>query len=771
MWDFKNVGIIINETNFLTNQSHKMKNQITSLLILKVHFFVQNAFVMLTMLVFTLGTQAQYGPDPNDRCLDFTMVTPQFQDCQNLSTLSPAEFIYYAAQENNVNPVLLIAKLQDEQSLITNTPTDLEWKLKRATGYGMSDIGDAPHYYGFFPQIVGCAYQFRLYRDNYGYSFQQAYQTYTTWSYGYTNFTSNLYPVYADRMNTIANTNYSLYPSSYGYYNDFKNQVSIADIQALLNYFGGPLMDENLFNFTVPFSLNSGESNLFWPFKYSEFISQDGSPDNPAQWSLGTNGWHIECGPGCNYHLGSDYYADDWNISGTADCYEDFLSPLSGTVIYADYLSLNNGYGKQVIIRSDDNDDYAFRVAHFENISVSVGDDVVIGTKLGEVGNTGSSSGCHAHCVLYKNITQNYSSSQTGLDRLQLGYNLGVSGGPTPFAAPYYFDARGTLTPNSIPNSPPDQPIVVIPPIIYTNVAVPITAILGSDPDGDDVKVQIALSQGYVSSSGGSVFDSGLQSSPNLSFTTDFTFTVSGLQFIYATCFDENGNASGTVAKEVWVNNAPTGLCYPPSNINTYPTATTAFFNWSGVGVHYQIAIAPYGTNNWWFSGQLPNNYGNFNGFTPNTTYHLAVRSYCGSNWTNWTIVEFTTAAAKTDSNEPQIGYRYTDQTKETDLENLPNPRLENVTNAQVFPNPVTSNQDINLEFTVTEQQDELDINNSTIEIYDIIGRKVDIVNLTDAHIGHNKIQYNTANLSNGIYICQFNINNQSEIVRFTVNK
>ena len=58
------------------------------------------------------------------------------------------------------------------------------------------------------------------------------------------------------------------------------------------------------------------------PFPNSQY-------QNPT---TGTNGWYVTCSAGCVAtgntvgHLGGDYYADDWNLSGTLDCGVSFLS-------------------------------------------------------------------------------------------------------------------------------------------------------------------------------------------------------------------------------------------------------------------------------------------------------------------------------------------------------------------------------------------------------------------------------------------------------------
>lgn len=63
----------------------------------------------------------------------------------------------------------------------------------------------------------------------------------------------------------------------------------------------------------------------------------------------------------------------------------------------------NTGYGKRVIISHG----YGFKTlyAHMSKIDVKVGDVVTRGQKIGNVGNTGSSTGPHLHYeVIYKNV-------------------------------------------------------------------------------------------------------------------------------------------------------------------------------------------------------------------------------------------------------------------------------------------------------------------------------------------------------------------------------
>lgn len=146
--------------------------------------------------------------------------------------------------------------------------------------------------------------------------------------------------------------------------------------------------------------------------------------------------------------MGGDSYADDWSRGAGATLGQIFNSPMAGTVIFAGqggdiYPAGVYSFGNQVIVRSSENSTFAFRVAHLSLISVSVGQTVSAGTKLGEVGSTGNSTGAHAHCVLYKNLDQTY-GTLTGLQRLQGGYGFGYSGAANQFAAAYYFNAVST---------------------------------------------------------------------------------------------------------------------------------------------------------------------------------------------------------------------------------------------------------------------------------------------------------------------------------------
>ncbi|MCY4088835.1 MAG: hypothetical protein OXF49_01770 [Candidatus Saccharibacteria bacterium] len=79
---------------------------------------------------------------------------------------SSAQIIYQAAQTYKINPQVLLAVLQKEQSLLTDT---WPWprQFSKATGYGCPDHADCnSKTLGFINQINGLAWQLRHYLDN-----------------------------------------------------------------------------------------------------------------------------------------------------------------------------------------------------------------------------------------------------------------------------------------------------------------------------------------------------------------------------------------------------------------------------------------------------------------------------------------------------------------------------------------------------------------------------------------------------------------------------
>ncbi|WP_448003825.1 LGFP repeat-containing protein [Agromyces bauzanensis] len=77
---------------------------------------------------------------------------------------SAARIIYKVATACGINPQSLLALLEKEQGLVTDsTPTTRQYRS--ATGYGCPDTADCDiNYYGFFNQVYNAAWQFKKYR-------------------------------------------------------------------------------------------------------------------------------------------------------------------------------------------------------------------------------------------------------------------------------------------------------------------------------------------------------------------------------------------------------------------------------------------------------------------------------------------------------------------------------------------------------------------------------------------------------------------------------
>ncbi|MBP7805131.1 MAG: peptidoglycan DD-metalloendopeptidase family protein [Candidatus Pacebacteria bacterium] len=74
------------------------------------------------------------------------------------------------------------------------------------------------------------------------------------------------------------------------------------------------------------------------------------------------------------------------------------VAPYDGTVLYLRESGYNEGYGMYVILQSNiDGNRVQFIMAHMSEINVAIGETVSRGQKIGEVGNTGNSSGSHLH--------------------------------------------------------------------------------------------------------------------------------------------------------------------------------------------------------------------------------------------------------------------------------------------------------------------------------------------------------------------------------------
>ncbi|MBK8255675.1 MAG: hypothetical protein IPK82_23795 [Polyangiaceae bacterium] len=132
-----------------------------------------------------------------------------------------------------------------------------------------------------------------------------------------------------------------------------------------------------------------------------------------------------------------------------------------------------------------------------------------------------------------------------------------------------------TITINSV-NNPPTAPTISLPASGNVNQAISVSVTKGTDPDGNQVKVQCTS---VGSNYDGTAYDSGLGSG-GVTVTPSFTWTTAGTKTVYCTTFDQNGAASSTPSKTITIN-----------SVNNPPTAPTISLPASG-NVNQAISVS-----------------------------------------------------------------------------------------------------------------------------------------------------------------------------------
>lgn len=129
---------------------------------------------------------------------------------------------------------------------------------------------------------------------------------------------------------------------------------------------------------------------------------------------------HITNGYGDGLHTGSDYYAVDWNLPGSADDGKPVRNVSWGT---AYFVAWDGAYGKTVKV--DYGSGLTARYSHLKSYSVNSGAYVARGWTLGAVGNTGSGAGgtYHLHFTEYLNGAAHKPEPIDGYTNL--GHNTG----------------------------------------------------------------------------------------------------------------------------------------------------------------------------------------------------------------------------------------------------------------------------------------------------------------------------------------------------------
>lgn len=359
--------------------------------------------------------------DPYEKWRDWQegparVITPELRDGNASHDLSPAEIIYYSAKENDINPVLLLAKLQDEQSLLmqgkefSSAAGDFEQRLEKATGLGVYDSGPTLKWYGFYPQLVGSSYQWSVYK-NQGLSFKQAYEIYTTGAGKYEGFTraGGIYAGVAEKMNAVAGTAYDPRPDSDGYYGDFRD-ITFDDIQRLLDKYNGELSNENLFGET-PISESVDYCTSYQPLPVistGDWIPPSDGFDLPVFGDYnGNSNWYVPWDflDYRYFYSGSYHTGEDWNLRGSNDFGAPVYSVSNGKIV-----TINRGAWEGItvlMIHDVEGEKFWSQYSHLEEVFVEEGQWIRRGDIIGSIGDT--SGGPHLHFEMRsKEFRSNY---------------------------------------------------------------------------------------------------------------------------------------------------------------------------------------------------------------------------------------------------------------------------------------------------------------------------------------------------------------------------
>ena len=173
--------------------------------------------------------------DPLGKSIEWTtgadaLVTPELQNGNPAHNLSPAELIYYCAQENCINPVLVLALIENQDLLSQSDRVgDFELRLYRACN--LETVSGK--YGGFFPQLVASTFQLWLDRTN-SMNFAESYQNNFTGRYTLTEFMA-IYTNVSSQINQQTGLNYPTDPdpATSEILDDFR-ELTIEQIQAFL---------------------------------------------------------------------------------------------------------------------------------------------------------------------------------------------------------------------------------------------------------------------------------------------------------------------------------------------------------------------------------------------------------------------------------------------------------------------------------------------------------------------------------------------------------
>jgi hypothetical protein len=176
------------------------------------------------------------------------LVTPQFRRGLASHNLSPAQIIFLSGKiENKVNPVLLLAILEDQQRMVSVPPRindEFERRLFYAMGFAI-DAQVKTRYGGFFGQLVAASFELQLCHSR-NMNLAEAYQTY--FPGGSLNGLKLVYAWYAWEFSKLTGVPHDGSIETLDVYVDFRGpEMTAATVQKFLEDRGSFLAQKNLF--------------------------------------------------------------------------------------------------------------------------------------------------------------------------------------------------------------------------------------------------------------------------------------------------------------------------------------------------------------------------------------------------------------------------------------------------------------------------------------------------------------------------------------------
>lgn len=181
--------------------------------------------------------------DPLNKSVEWSegkdaLQTDELKDGKPAHDLSPAGLFYYCALENNCNPVLLLALMENQELLSKpDTSGDPMPRLNNACNYDTA----SGKYLGFFPQLVASSFQFQYDRQN-GLNFGQSYEKNFARKYDLAKF-MEIYSRLSNEINQQFGFDYNPNPDTSGSeILDFYHDMTIDQIQNFLESYPNTIL-------------------------------------------------------------------------------------------------------------------------------------------------------------------------------------------------------------------------------------------------------------------------------------------------------------------------------------------------------------------------------------------------------------------------------------------------------------------------------------------------------------------------------------------------